>query len=723
MKKLILKIDGMTCSACANGLEKYLNRQKNIKNASVNLILSIATIEYENLKIKEIEKFVSDAGFESLGEFKGLEKVQSNKHEKIKLILMGILTIIIMFLSMGHMLNIPFIIIFDNPKILSTIELLLTFIFLYYGKDILKNGIKNLIHRMPNMDTLVTFSVISSFFYSFYETINILINTSNNIHNLYFESSCMIIYFIKLGRYIENISKNKTKDAITALALITPQDANLKTQDGEKTVTIDEIKTNDILICRPGEKIAVDGIIIKGSSYLDESFITGESEPALKKEGSSVIAGSINYDGVIEYEAKKIGKDTTISEIVKLVVEGTNTKNKIQRITDKISGYFVPLIILIAISTFIVGLLIGISFQKSLLHFITVLVVACPCALGLAVPLVVVVSNGLCAKKGLFIKNSEVLENGPTINKIVFDKTGTLTYGTLKLYKLYNYSKYKDEELINITSNIENESTHPIKTAFKVTEKLEVNNFKIIDGKGIQAEINNNDYYLGNKKILNDLKINETKEKDLNNLLNSNCTYFYILENKKIIGLVGIKDIIRDEVKKTIKKLKENNIEPIMLTGDNEKVATSVGKELGITNIISNVLPKEKANYIDKLIKNGDKVIMVGDGINDAPALSKSTIGISINDGTGIAIQQSDVILMNNNLINILDLINISKTAYKIIKQNLFCAFFYNIIIIPIAMGLFEKYNIIMTPMLGSIMMTISSLTVVFNSLRLRRIK
>ena len=723
MKKIVLKIGGMTCSACSSGLEKYLNKQEGVKEATVNLVLSIATITYENITVKDIERYIKEAGFTSLGEFKGIEDKVTNKNDKIKLIILGLLIIFMMYISMGNMLNLPSIPYLNHnyPLILSTTMLIITLIYLIYGLDIIKSGIKNLLHKMPNMDTLVMFSVIFSFLYSLYNYINILGGNNTLLHNLYFESTCMVIYFIKLGRVVEDSSKDKTKDAIRKLVQITPSYAVVKKNNKELKVTIDEVEVGDTLICKAGEKIAVDGTVTKGKTYINESFITGESAPVLKDKGSNVIAGSISYDGIIEYTAKKIGKDSTISEIVKLVVESTNTKTKIQRLADKVSGIFVPVILLIAFLTFIIQLLIGLPLEESLIHMVTVLVVACPCALGLAVPLVVVVSNGICAKKGLFLRNSEVLEKARTIDTVVFDKTGTLTFGNLKVFKIYNYSNYKDNDLINIVSNIEKNSSHPISTAFKVKKKLEVTDFKTLNGKGIKASINNKVYYLGNNSLLTDLKIKDSHEEDYSNLINNGCSIIYVIEDNNVIGLIGVKDIVRSNIKDVITRFNDNNIEVIMLTGDNEVTANIIAGELGITKVISNVLPKKKASTIKDLVSKGRKVIMVGDGINDAPALVNATIGISVNDGTDVAMDSADVILMNNDISNILDLIKISKKAYLIIKENLFWAFFYNLLMIPIAMGLLENYGISMSPMFASIAMTISSLTVVINSLRLSK--
>ena len=725
MKKIVLRIGGMTCSACSSGLEKYLSRQEGVSSASVNLVLSLATIEYENLSKKDLERFVKEAGFQSLGEFKGVEDLESKKEDKTKYIVLGILILIMMYLGMGEMLGLPTIpfLNMDYPVLLSSVLLLITIVYLIFGFDILKSGFTNLIHRMPNMDTLVLFSVFFSLAYSLFGYVQIILGNLSYMHHLYFESAAMVLYFVKLGRYIESFSKDQTKSAIRKLVQITPSKAIVK--DGEKLteVTIDEVSTGDTLVCRAGDKVAVDGTVTSGKTYVDESFITGESAPVLKTSGSKVIAGSICYDGYIEYSAEKIGKESTISEIVTMVVDATNTKSKVQKMADRISSYFVPIILAIAIVTFILSYLLGCSFSVSFTHFVTVLVVACPCALGLAVPLVVVVSNGLCAEKGLFLRNGEVLERAKTIDTIVLDKTGTLTQGKLRVYEFQNDSNLTDAEFLNVVANLESFSSHPIHTAFDVTKKLDVSHFEELSGMGILAKINDDEYYLGNHKILTRLKLKNRYQTKEDNYSKSGCSIIYVVQNKKLIGIIGVKDTVREESKEAIREFMRRGIDVVMLTGDHEGVANQIAKEVGIRHVISDVLPKEKASYIEKLKQDGNRVIMVGDGINDAPALVASSIGISINQGTDVAMDSADVILMNNNLSNIIDFIDISKRSYHIIWQNLFWAFFYNALMIPIAAGLLSPLGITMNPMVASIAMTISSLTVVMNSLRLRRWK
>ena len=459
MKKITLSIDGMTCSACSNGLEKYLNKQKGIAVANVNLVMANATIEYNEklLDQSKIEEFVKQAGFKSLGEFKEIKVENKNKKEKIKFIVFSVLAVILMYISMGHMINLPTIEFLNphrNPINYTVCLLILTSAFLIYGYDILKNGYKNLIHMTPNMDTLVGIGVISSFLYSLYSMYMIIKGHHEFTMDLYFESSAIVIYFIKLGRYIDGISKDKTKEAIQKLVKITPETAVIKIGEKEKQVTLDEINKGDIIISKPGEKIAVDGEIVVGKAHLDESFITGESKPVAKEQGNKVIAGSINYDGYLEYKAERIGKESTVSEIVRLVIEASNTKAPIAKIADTVSGYFVPTVIIIAVITFLIYLIIGQSFSMALSTFVTILVVACPCSLGLATPLAIIVSEGLCASNGILVKKSEILENAQKVNTIVFDKTGTLTYGRLKIAEIKNYSDIEKNKLLQLVGSI-----------------------------------------------------------------------------------------------------------------------------------------------------------------------------------------------------------------------------------------------------------------------------
>ena len=734
MKKIILSIDGMTCSACSNGLEKYLNKQDGIISAGVNLVMANATIEYDEQMLNQtkIEEFIKKAGFKSLGEFKEIRQDSKSKKEKIKFIAFTILAIALMFISMGHMINLPTIPFLDphtNTTNYMMTLLVLTIAFIIYGFDIIKNGYKNLIHKTPNMDTLVSIGVITSFIYSIYNMYLVFSGNHHQVMNLYFESSAIVIYFIKLGRYIDGISKDKTKEAIQKLVKITPNNAVIKIDGKLKEVTLDEIHKGDIVVSRAGEKIAVDGTIIEGKAHLDESFITGESKPISKEIGSNVIAGSLNYDGYIEYKAERIGKESTVSEIVRLVVEASNTKAPIAKIADKVSGYFVPLVIAIAILTFIVYLIMGQGFESAITTFVTILVVACPCSLGLATPLAIIVSEGVCASNGILIKKSEILENAQKTNTVIFDKTGTLTYGKLKISEIKNYSNIKNNELLQIVGSIESKSTHPIGKAFvdyledNKIPILEVKEFGNVAGYGIVGRVNNKKVIIGNSKILESYKIENKYEQDERNLASRGNSIVYVVQDEKVVALIGVNDIVRKEAKDVIKKLSDMKIETIMLTGDNKETANKIANELGITKVIANVLPKEKSNTIKELKQKNKFVMMCGDGINDSPALANSDIGVSVNSGTDIAMDSSDVILTKNNLESIVNLINISKKTIRNIKQNLFWAFFYNCLMIPIAIGILKPIGISINPMIASLAMVLSSITVILNALRLKRIK
>ena len=536
-----------------------------------------ATVEYDEkiLNQAKIEEFVKEAGFKSLGEFKEIKFDKQTKKEKVKFIIFTILAILLMYISMGHMINLPTIPFLDphtNPTNYMIALLLLTICFVVYGFDILKNGYKNLIHKTPNMDTLVGIGVIASLLYSFYNMYMVFMGHHELVMNLYFESAAIVIYFIRLGRYIDGISKDKTKEAIQKLVKITPNTATLKVDGKEKIVTLDEIHKGDIVISKAGEKVAVDGEIIFGKAHLDESFITGESKPVAKEIGNKVIAGSMNYDGYIEYKAEKIGKESTVSEIVRLVVEASNTKAPIAKIADKVASYFVPIVIIIAIITFVAYLVIGQSFESAISTFVTILVVACPCSLGLATPLAIVVSEGLCASNGILVKKSEILENASKVNTVIFDKTGTLTYGKLKIAKVINYSSLEEKKLLQLVGSIESRSTHPIGKAF--TDYLEENKIGVLDvhdfenvaGLGVSGKIDNEEILLGNSKMLDKYAIPNKYLDDEKKLAEKGNSIIYAVKNKEIIALIGVNDIVREEAKDVIHKLSKQKIDTIMLT-------------------------------------------------------------------------------------------------------------------------------------------------------------
>lgn len=732
MKKVILSIDGMTCSACSNGLEKYLNKQESIKSATVNLVMNTASIEYDNTKIgmEDLDRFVAKAGFKSMGVYVPGVEEKKKRSTKIKLVIIAIVSILNLYVSMSHMLHLSSIPMLDmmNNTINYTIALfVLTTIVILLCLDVIRNGFKNLIHKTPNMDTLVSLGVLSSYCYSIFGMIKIFNGNMDMVHNLYFESASTVLFFIKLGKYIESRNKDKTKEAIRNLLTITPKDAVIERDGKEITVTIDEIQKGDIVVCKPGEKIAVDGIVIDGITHINESFITGESTPVKKEKDANVLAGSINYEGTIRYSAQKIGKESTVSEIVKMVVEATNTKAPIAKVADKISGYFVPVVIILAVISFLVWLVVA-DINTAINIFVSVLVIACPCSLGLATPLAIVISSGICSKKGILVKKSEVLENASKIKNIALDKTGTITKGELSVSKIISYSNLDEKEIIRIVASIEKKSEHPIAKAlvkYAREEKIEMahaQEFEAVVGLGIKAKFEEKVYYIGNRKLIESNNIPIPNEDDENILTQEKNSILYLANENEVLALIGVKDTLKGNVKDTISSFKEKGINVVMLTGDNENTAKAIAKEVGIDEVVSNVKPKEKARIIEEKKKDGI-TLMCGDGINDSVSLITADIGASILNGTDIAIDSASVVLMNDDLDKINDLIEISKKTMRNIKQNLFWAFIYNILMIPIAMGIFTKFGITLNPMIASFAMMLSSLTVVFNALRLRRIK
>lgn len=712
MKKVVLNIEGMTCSACSNGLEKYLNKQEGVISASVNLVMATALIEYEdNLSIKDLNRFVKEAGFKSLGE----KKEEKKSNELTKLIIFSILGIILMYISMGQMINLPtpkILNMMESPRVYAITLMILSLLFIFYGFDIIKNGIKNIVHKMPNMDSLVGVGVIVNFVYSLWNTIQVFMGNTSLVHHLYFESSAIIIFFVKIGRYIDKKNKDKAVDTIKNLVTITPKNGTILKDGKELQVTINEIQKGDTIISKPGEKIAVDGTIINGKTHTDESFITGESKPVSKKVGDTVIAGSINYDGYIEYRAEKIGRDSSISNIVKMVVEATNTKAPIARIADKISGYFVPAIFIIALISFILNFIITKDINESILALVSVLVVACPCALGLATPLAMVVAIGNCSRRGILVKSSETLEAINKVDTIVFDKTGTLTTGKMSIADgVYN------EVTLKILKSLEKNSNHPLAKSIYNNERdiFEVQDFEEVPGLGVKGIINGKQYYAGNYKYVEKMNV-ENKLRDNEAIFASKGeSIVYLFDEKETILIIGLADTIKKDITDTIKKLEKLDKKIIMLTGDNEKTARAIAKQIGIENIISNVNPEQKLAKIKELNKNNN-VAMVGDGINDSPSLKAAIVGISVENGTDISADSADVILLNENMNNIVKIFDLGKRTIRIIKENLFWALFYNVCMIPLATGLLP---IALNPMIASLAMTLSSLTVVLNSLRL----
>ena len=716
MKNIILNVGGMTCSGCSARLEKYLNKQEGIFSASVNLVLATVKIEYDEnlLDVNKLNKFIEESGFTSYGEEYNKNK---RKPERFVLLIYTVLTILLMYISMGNMFKIKMPNIIDmhsNPIIYAVSLAVITFLYFIYGFDIIKSGIKNLVNKMPNMDSLIMIGVIVNYLYSLFNMILVFRGDMNGLHHLYFEASAMTILFVKIGRFIDKNNRIKATDAVKGLVSVTPKNA-VKLVDGEeKTVTINEISKGDIIVCRPGEKIAVDGIVRKGRTNINEALITGESKPVHKEIGDEVIAGSINCNGYIEYEAVRIGRETNISNIVKMVVEATNSKTEIQKFVDKVSGIFVPAIFIIAVLASILNFVIIRDISIAVNVFVTVLVVACPCALGIATPLAMVVSIGKLSRNGIFIKSSESLEILKDIKNVVFDKTGTLTNGKFSIVE----KNISDENML-ILQSIEFNSKHPIAQSiceFSNFNKIEVTNFREIEGYGLQADIGNTTYYVGSSKFLKEQCINNIYENDEERFLSKGYTIVYLFNNDGVLGIVGLADTVKDGVKDLIQELKNMNKNIYMLTGDNEASAKIIANEIGIDNVESNLTPKQKLVYVSNMNDDTNSVMMVGDGINDSPSLKSAAIGVSVEGGSDISADSSDIILMNSNIGIISLLLKVGKKTNRIIKQNLFWAVFYNCLMIVIATGLLPIH---INPMIASMAMMMSSLMVVFNSLRL----
>lgn len=721
MKKKILNIEGMTCSACSNGLEKYLNKQEGIKEASVNLVMATASVEYDEniIQDSDLDRFVKEAGFKSLGE---RSKDGNGKYERLFLIQFALLVVLLMYISMGHMAHFPIPYVVDkmhNPIVYTVFVIVITLCFIFWGIDIIAKGFKNIFHRMPNMDSLVGVGVLVNFAYSMFNAIKVFQGGVHLVDNLYFESCAMIIFFVKLGRYIDKNNKAKAVESIKNLVTITPKNAVIK-QKGkgkEKIVTINEIQKGDIVICKPGEKIAVDGKVVLGQSHTDESFITGESKPVSKTIGDTVLAGSINYDGYIEYVAENIGKDSSISHIVDLVVEATNTKAPIAKFADKISGIFVPLIFVIAILAFVLNIAITKDVNHALNALVSVLVVACPCALGLATPLAQVVALGSGTRRGIVIKTGEALEGINNIDTVIMDKTGTITKGELTIADLYFLDAQKDN--LKLLKSLETKSSHPLATSVSKGENnpFKVTDFEEIPGRGIKGKIDGTTYYAGNSKMLESMGIINTLSNKEDEFSQNGESIIYFASDKQLLGIVGLRDVIKPGIKDTISSLKEHGKKVVMLSGDNETTAKIIANEVGIDMVYSNISPKGKLEKIRELNTN-QNVLMIGDGINDSPALKEATIGISVSNGTDISSDSADIMLMSEDMSKLLDVFKLGKKTMKIIKENLFWALGYNLLMVPLATGLLP---IALNPMIASLAMTLSSLTVVLNSLRLRK--
>ncbi|MGF6906605.1 heavy metal translocating P-type ATPase [Fusobacterium sp. PH5-44] len=747
-------IGGMTCSACSAHIEKSLKKLVGIKNINVNLLQNNMTVEYDEgvLHSDEIIETVEKSGYSAWK----TNKINRTTHDlkddtldemkemSLRLRISILFLIPLMYLSMGHMLNLPipkFFIGVENSISFGLTQMLLVLPVMYVNRKFYKGGFKSLFNRSPNMDSLIAIGSGAAFIYGILAIYRIGYGlgwgdfqlVSKYQKDLYFESASMILTLITLGKFLEARAKGKTSDAIKKLMDLSPKTAIVERNNIEIEIPVEEVKKDDIIIVKPGFHIPVDGEIIEGNTAIDESALTGESIPVEKKVGDKVLSATVNKNGYIKFKATQIGDDTTLAQIIKLVEEASGTKAPIAKLADKVSGVFVPVVIVIAIITIAGWLAMGATLEFAISCGISVLVISCPCALGLATPTAIMVGTGKGAENGILIKSAEALEKAHETQVVVLDKTGTITEGKPKVTDIVTFGNTSEEELLTIAASLEKKSEHPLADAItnyanerKIVYK-NVESFRNEPGKGITGRIENIDYFAGNFKLM---KNNSVEIRDSDKILDienkfaiQGKTPLYFMKNKDIIGILAVADTIKSTSKQAIEELHKMKIEVVMLTGDNHKTARAIKEQIAIDKMISDVMPQDKEKEIRNLQIN-NKVTMIGDGINDAPALKRADVGIAIGSGTDIAIESADIVLMKDDLLDGVSAIQLSKAVMKNIKQNLFWAFFYNILGIPLAAGCFYKaFGIKLSPMFGAAAMSMSSVFVVSNALRLKFFK
>ena len=742
LKEVTIPIAGMTCSACSNAVQRALNKLDGVEEAFVNFATEKAVVKYnsDKIRISNLKAAIEKAGYKPLEleiEDIGEEKLDPRERESkvlwIKFIIATIFTIPLFYISMGHMMGAPIPEIINpdiNPMNFALTQMFLTIPTMLVGYKFYTVGFRTLFKGSPNMDSLIAIGTSAAFIYGVYAVLEISKGNHAMAMDLYFESAGVIITLILLGKYLESVSKGKTSQAIKELMGLQPKTATV-IQDGKEIILpIEEVEVGDIILVKPGEKIPVDGEVVEGYTSVDESMLTGESIPVEKNIGDSVTGGSINKNGSIKFKAKKIGKDTTLAQIIKLVEDAQGSKAPIAKMADVISGYFVPIVIGIAIVSSGLWYLTGQSTTFVLTIFISVLVIACPCALGLATPTAIMVGTGKGAEYGVLIKGGESLETTHKIQTVVFDKTGTITEGKPKVTDIIANGNIPEEELLILAASAEKGSEHPLGEAIvkdaeeKALELKDVDNFMAIPGHGIQVKIGDKDLLLGNKKLMDDKNINITLESDADRLASEGKTPMYIAINNELAGIIAVADVLKESSIKAIEKLHEMGIEVAMITGDNRRTADAIAKQVGIDIVLAEVLPEDKANEIKKLQESGKKVAMVGDGINDAPALAQADVGMAIGSGTDVAMESADIVLMRSDLMDVVTAIQLSKKTIKNIKENLFWAFGYNTLGIPVAAGLLYAFGgPLLNPMFAAGAMALSSVSVVTNALRLRKFK
>ncbi|HFL2275037.1 TPA: heavy metal translocating P-type ATPase [Streptococcus agalactiae] len=741
-RKETFLIDGMTCASCALTIEKAVNKLDHVDSAVVNLATEKMTVTFDDTTLSPnvIEECVSESGYEASLFKEETSKSQSERHqlaiEKMwhRFWMSAVATIPLLYISMGPMINLwlpSFLMPDKGPLNYGMIQLLLTLPVMYFGRIFYQNGFKALFKRHPNMDSLVAIATTAAFIYSLYGLYEILQGDIHYAHQLYFESVAVILTLITLGKYFEILSKGRTSASIEKLLTLSAKEARVIKDGEDYMVPLDKVKIGETILVKPGEKIPLDGHVVAGESSIDESMLTGESIPVEKKVGSKVYGASINGQGSLTIFVEKEAGGSLLSQIINLVEAAQTSKAPIANLADKVSGVFVPFVIVIAILSGLSWyLILGQSFAFSLKIMIAVLVIACPCALGLATPTAIMVASGKAAENGILFKGGEVLEKAHHIDTIAFDKTGTLTKGKPEVVAIKTYGGDKEEFLGQVAS-VEKLSNHPLSQTIvnKAKEKelplREVMAFKNILGYGLSATINGKTMLVGNANLMtkNDVNLDLAKA-DIEIAQEEAQTVVYVSENGVLSGLITLTDQLKTDSQETVKQLQRLGFNLVLLTGDNKASADAIAQKLGITTVVSEVLPDQKANVILELKEKGGQIAMVGDGINDAPALASSDVGISMSSGTDIAIESADIVLMKPELTDLLKAMTISKQTIQIIKENLFWAFFYNVLAIPVAMGVLHLFGgPLLNPMLAGLAMAFSSVSVVLNALRLKVLK
>ena len=767
-------VTGMTCSACSSHVEKSVGKLTGVENVSVNLLTNSMQVEFDENKLDTagIIKAVEDAGYGAAvkdehaksgaktsgqsdsQENSGLSAVEQNvKNMKKRLIVSLIFWIPLMYVSMGHMiyqwLNIPmppFTMNFlhgnENAITYAFTQFLLLLPILIANQKYFKNGFKTLWHRSPNMDSLIAIGAGAAILYGIFAIYRIgyamghgdMAVVHQYAHDLYFESAGTILTLITIGKYLETKSKGKTSEAITKLLNLAPKTVTVVRDGVEQVVDAADVEKGEIFLVKPGESVAVDGIVLEGKSSFDESAITGESIPVPKQEGDTIVSASMNKSGLIRAKATKVGEDTTIAQIIRLVEEASSSKAPIAKVADKIAGVFVPAVITIALITGVIWLISGATFEFAMSTAIAVLVISCPCALGLATPVAIMVGTGKGAENGILIKSGDALETAHQIDTVVLDKTGTITQGKPVVTDIICAAgKNADKtQLLQIAGSLEKGSEHPLAEAivnYCVTNNIsleKVTDFNALFGKGIEGTVSGTHYYAGNEKMMEEkgISLSTEQKNQIRELAKQGRTPLLFADKKQFLGIVAVADVVKPTSKEAVQKFRDYGIHVIMLTGDNEVTAQAIKEQVGIDEVIAGVLPTQKEEKISALKQAGHKVAMIGDGVNDAPALASADVGIAIGAGTDVAIESADIVLMKNDLLDAVGAVKLSRAVIRNIKENLFWAFFYNSIGIPLAAGvLYPLFQIKLNPMFGAAAMSLSSVCVVSNALRLRWVK